>query len=422
MTAILQLLVLSAIPVVIFALWSEYFKAARALQSDDENESLELEARIRMAGLLTTIAQLFMFMASGSIRHENPTAGLAGLLITLGALVVQAQIQWSLRVSIAKDPAAAREKIRQETSGGGGVFGRALLWASLGALSHFAIVFGFAAGSLLFANWAGVSKAAMLAIVICSTFAGFGSAMILNFALAPLFMRKVLPAEQISDPELIGKIAESFVRAGLKLPDFWLIKGGETRFANAWVAGFTSGRGWFRPGLFLSESLLKSLDSNELRAVVSHEVAHLSLKHLQRRFFTALSFGIGLIFVAAAVSFVIAVKATPPMVGWMGLLGPVLGVVCVFGIMRYLGSQVSRCELEADHHAVAVMGADVEALISALKKLDGINGIPLSGRPPGQASAMSPLTGHPATEKRIELLRRDFPTPREASEDSRKAA
>ncbi|MBI3556788.1 MAG: hypothetical protein HY074_11035, partial [Deltaproteobacteria bacterium] len=67
--------------------------------------------------------------------------------------------------------------------------------------------------------------------------------------------------------------------------------------------------------------------------------------------------------------------------------------------------QVRRHELEADSYAVFRLGADLDALSSALRRIDTLNDLPSDRKDP--TSVLSPETAHPTTELRISLLNQE---------------
>src|SRR4051794_9662593 len=93
--AVKALAMISAIPVVVLALWSEYFKQdlhELAIKKPQYDRDDELE-KIRIAGILGLLLQFTLFLAAGDIRQDSP---LMTHLIFLGAIFFQLGIQSNL--------------------------------------------------------------------------------------------------------------------------------------------------------------------------------------------------------------------------------------------------------------------------------------------------------------------------------------
>ena len=140
---ILGLLIASSIPVVIFALWSEYFRGG--LQNDDARRSSAEEqeevygdrvTRIRVAGLMSTILQLVVFLSTASVRQESATNSVVGLAVALTALVIQRSLQIRLEQQIL--PQTAEPKTASQTS----AFPSSIFWAFAGMLVYFGVLAG----------------------------------------------------------------------------------------------------------------------------------------------------------------------------------------------------------------------------------------------------------------------------------------
>src|SRR6185312_5039438 len=91
--------------------------------------------------------------------------------------------------------------------------------------------------------------------------------------------------------------------------------------------------------------------------------------------------------------------------GGSGLIGPVTGMFSFFVTFRMIAEQGRIQEFEADVHCIEKLGASLESLSSALRKLDRANTQLGTRRDP---RAFLAGNGHPATELRIKILQRYF--------------
>jgi Zn-dependent protease with chaperone function len=214
------------------------------------------------------------------------------------------------------------------------------------------------------------------------TFLGILTALTLSFAIAPYTMRKMLPLRPLQEDAKQNMIKNCFAQAGLAPPETWVIEIDQFRSANAMIAGFTRGKGPFKPALFITKTLLEHFPEEEIKAVVLHEVSHLAFNHLRQRFVLGFLSVIG-----ATLSMALFILVAPK----FATLGLLISMAMPFILMR---QQNQRQELEADREAILKFGASFEGLAGALRRIDQLNNpqLKLSG-------------GHPATERRLILIR-----------------
>jgi Zn-dependent protease with chaperone function len=241
----------------------------------------------------------------------------------------------------------------------------------------------------------GFTPTGMIVTLMLGNAAGVLFGLGLTFGLAPFILRKMILCEALtetSNAHQFQKIEACFKRAGVKTPAIWIAKFPGTRLTNALIAGFQNGGGIFRPGLFLTQSLLERFSTEEQEAVLLHEVSHLSLSHLRKRLFLSL----GAVILSGAFSVVVLTTAyftLPTEIARLGGLAvPFLAFTFAFSKIR---EQMGRQELEADAYAVNTLGADLDSLVSALRKIDQLN---------GNDSSKKPLGIHPVTNDRIAKL------------------
>jgi Zn-dependent protease with chaperone function len=444
--AVKSLAILAAIPVTLLAIWADYYGRTLAETAKDNphyDRGPELY-KIRIAGICAIFFQLGIYMGTTEIRDAAPVLSNA---IFIAAVLIQSWIQSSterkvrkpspslkpivdsnglMRDANAPDPEGDTPRIeprprwnvssselgtnsRQGSASPGGpapgpgerepiaemdLALRAFFWATLGGALYLA---GFAVPVLAVgfcSRFLGLSQEAMAAVVVVSAIGGMLGGVAINFALGAVYLKRMLPTSELPEGGLRADIEACFGKAGLPLPSLWVIETGRRREAIAMMAGFGRGRGIFRPGLFVSRALLEALTEPEVRAVVLHEVAHLRLSHLRKRMLY--SVGLVVALTAAATFCVFLAMVSLPKSDAHGLIG-IAAAMAAFGItFKLLGAQSRQHELAADACAVGELGAGVEDLISALRKLDKVN---------GRAPVM---IGHPATDLRVEALKARF--------------
>lgn len=404
---VIALTILAAIPVVSFALWAEYWgrylAELRREAPGDLKRSLELR-KIRWAGIYVFFTQALFYLSCAPLRADRSTLA-AGIFMV--SVLIQSRIQAGLERKV-NEP-LARELLNGRASSAPtespGAQARsglaAFAWTLLTATGYLASVWGCAAVAAGIGKLAGASKEllgiCMLGGALVGIFVGVG----VIFAMGAVHLRRLLPAARLSDVTRRAMFEDCFARAGVRAPEFWVVELSAGRFTNAMMAGFARGRGWFRPGLFVSRSLLEAFPDDELRAVVLHEASHSCLGHLRRRFLGTIVAVLGTSFVLTGV-LVVAHKFLPAeMAGPVRVMLTILSVLAPLWLLR---AQGERHELEADAHAVLALGAGFEAFASALRRMDGMNGA--DGKLKDPRSYLSPSSAHPATERRLMLLAR----------------
>jgi Zn-dependent protease with chaperone function len=242
--------------------------------------------------------------------------------------------------------------------------GVSLLWltgvlACVGTANGLAFALARAEGDL--------GAAATLGLFALANALALAAAAGVGTLLTPLAMRGALGSRELpaSDPRA-AELAALFADAGLPRVRIEVLDRHGPHFHNAIVTGLRGSR-VFAPALFMTESLLRGLTAPELRAVVAHEAAHLTLGHLPGRF---LAMGRATTLAAAGVFayFLAALLWLPPVFVALGALTlPVAGALApLLALRRTMRAQ----EFEADAFAVTRLGAEPGALLSALTKLE----------------------------------------------------
>lgn len=431
--AVKSLAILTAIPVVLLAIWTDYFGRVLERVAKDNlhyDRTPELN-KIRLAGVCAIFFQLGIYMGTTDVRQAAP---IISNLIFVAAVLVQSWIQGSIERKVRKPSpklmavvdadghnnatsSLSNDPNEREPIGEMDMALRAFFWATLGGalyLAGFALPV-FAVG--FFSRFLGFSEPMTAAVVVVSAILGMLAGVALNFALGAFYLRRMLPTRELAASELRTHIESCFSRAQIPLPSLWVIQTGRAREAMAMMAGFSRGRGLFRPGMFLSQALIDNLTQAEVNAVVMHEVAHLRLHHLRKR----MLYSVGLVAaVTTAATFCVYLAAAlmpaeSQARGFVGLAAAAGAFVTTF---KLLSAQSRLHELQSDAFAVAQLGASSEVLISALRKLDQVNGRSARTMP----FATGGLGGHPSTEARVEALRARFGNSERAEPDQKRAA
>ena len=379
------LAILAAIPVVLFALWADYFgrhlKNARK-STPGFDPKFERE-RVRIAAACALLFEFVLGLGSlNTLQHypEGTVIGLLACLLTVG--FIQAGLEKQLvPVSLSAEATAASARRGVATGS------RALLLAVLSGLLYVVTLICFIKAGAWISSALHFSNVWGAAFVMAAAAAGIFCGLALNFALAPWQMRHSLPVTPVTSDEgdVIWMTLEN---AGLKGVSCWIV---EERHGTAAIAGFRRGSGIFRPALFISRSVMTSLTKDEITAVVAHEAAHALARHLRKRVMLSASLIISLTLLAVFMS--LAAFMYFPGAGMQGGFGMIFGMTAFAMAFLVLQKQNRVHEFEADWIAIHKLGADYESWASALRKMDQLNGFTTRG---------GAFSSHPRTEIRIQ--------------------
>ena len=204
---------------------------------------------------------------------------------------------------------------------------------------------------------------------------------------------------------VLESLKASFARARFSPLSFRVIEMERFRMANALVAGVSWGRGVFAPVLFVTRTLVQHCNAEELEAVICHEMSHLALRHLRRRFYYSFGLVFVTVFFLAGLSFLSSASVPVSRQAAKAMLG--ISMLAALGAQLYLiRRQVRVHEIEADTYAVGTFGVKFEAMASALRKLDLLND--QLGDKKDPSTYLCAGCGHPTTEQRIRLLREKY--------------
>ena len=204
------------------------------------------------------------------------------------------------------------------------------------------------------------------AFIVVASFTLFIT-MFYSTLIVPLF-NKQTPLEEGELKEAINRFAE---KAGFKIDNIFVIDGSKrSTKANAYFSGFGT-----KKRIVLYDTLINDLTTEELVAVLAHEIGHYKKKHVLTGLFlsliqTALIFYIfGRIAASPALGIALGAEQTSFHLALIafGILYTPISLVLGMG----MNSFSRRNEFQADNFAGNLY--DSEALISALKKLSANN-------------------------------------------------
>lgn len=213
--------------------------------------------------------------------------------------------------------------------------------------------------------------------------------------IAPLF-NKFVPLEEGS---LREKLEDLLSKEGFSLKKVFVVdESKRSNHSNAYCSGFGKNK-----RIVLYDSLIKTLDEDEIVAVFAHELGHAKKKHIAKRLITSFAILFLALYLASLLignemmylSF--GFDSTNPVVG-LFLLSLVFGRYP--GFLSWIGNYFSRRdEREADMFAKKKLGSG-EKLASSLLKLQKQN---LSNSQPSKVEVFFRYS-HPTVFMRVEYL------------------
>lgn len=202
----------------------------------------------------------------------------------------------------------------------------------------------------------------------------------LFFARFPVALRLGQRAVPITDESVLSSFSGLANKMGISHVDLYSIDWKKFKIANAFQAGPS------KFSVFVSNYLLENMTSEEVNAVMAHELAHAKRKHVLKISSLVLLTSIievDLFVVAATLIHTFIWSVIAILAGFVVLfMGPQL----VFRLQR-------KFELEADEIAVRTLG-EGRPLVSALQKLMELNLLPADSR----------SRTHPSVAKRIQRI------------------
>ena len=217
--------------------------------------------------------------------------------------------------------------------------------------------------------------------------------------IVPLFNKQ----RPLEEGELRSAIVAFTRKISFPLDNIFVIDGSKrSTKANAYFTGLGK-----RKRIVLYDTLVNTMATDEIVAVLAHEIGHFKKKHVQKRLITSiLQLGVVLFFFSWVVSSPLLSEALGVSVPnfHVGLLAfsllysPISTVLNIF-LARFSRKDERQADAFAAHHAYA------EDLISALKKLSATNLSNLNPHP----AVVSMTYSHPPVGERIKQLRATTP-------------
>ena len=209
---------------------------------------------------------------------------------------------------------------------------------------------------------------------------GAGAVWLLSLGFVNRLFRASVQA--VSSGELRDRIFELAHKAGVPVKQIYVLPDSTSQLSNALASSSNA--------VMITASLLKHLSKREVDSIMAHELGHLKEKHPQVRGYITL----GAIFVtnivAWAMSSLINLPRSGPVIFSLALLTSIL-------IMHFVSRSNER---HADAIAISLTG-DPESFISGLAKLCRLNLMPLNSGSWGQS-----LESHPRSLKRLQDIAR----------------
>lgn len=237
---------------------------------------------------------------------------------------------------------------------------------------------------------------------------------VLTIACSVIIMLKLIPNREITEPEYLDVINRRL--HDIEMPSLrirWI----ETDIRNAFVVGLKLFR-FSNQTMFIGRKLRTTLTLPEFDAVIAHELSHVANRHIHKRVIDLIK---NLLSVLIGVGIIMVFLITISLLWWgedasfhAGMTASFIFMSCfawVFFNYALLFDTIRSHEFEADAFAVLKLGADPEAMKSALKKLSAPEEMPDYLRGKIKVSQKKNFfqrhfSTHPDLDTRIESLER----------------
>jgi hypothetical protein len=214
--AVEGLLVLAAIPVVLYALWAEYF--AHYLEDLKENNpdfdrKAEME-KAKTASICVLLFEIVLFIGSIDLLKIYPkTCALVLLGATFSLGAVQAGLEKKLRIPQALLKAVPGMPPAPLGRGQNINPLKALFFGLLGGFSYMITMITVVKVFAWIAEISKMSNSGGAVFVMVGAAFGIFAGLLLNFALGPWQMKNSLPVSKLPEGELLEKISNVFSKA-----------------------------------------------------------------------------------------------------------------------------------------------------------------------------------------------------------------
>jgi Zn-dependent protease with chaperone function len=237
---------------------------------------------------------------------------------------------------------------------------------------------------------------------------------VLTITCSVIIMLRLIPNREITEQEYLDIINKRLNNIGM--PDLrvrWI----ETDIKNAFVVGLKLFR-FSNQTMFIGRKLRTTLTLPEFDAVIAHELAHVANRHIHKRVIDLIK---NLLSVLIGVGSIMVLLIGISLLYWgedasfhAGMTTSLVFISCLaWVIFNYalLFDTIRSHEYEADAYAVMKLGADFEAMKSALRKLSVPEEMPEYLKDKIKANQKKNFfqrhfSTHPDLESRIELLER----------------
>ncbi len=235
---------------------------------------------------------------------------------------------------------------------------------------------------------------------------------VLTIACSVIIMLRLIPNREISEPEyleIINKRLHQIEMPGMRVR--WI----ETDIKNAFVVGMKLLR-FSNQTMFIGRKLRTTLTLSEFDAVIAHELAHVANRHIHKRVIDLIK---NLISVLMGVGLIMVLLIAFSLLYWgedasfhAGMTAALVFISCfTWVVFNYalLFDTIRSHEYEADAFAVMKLGADLESMKSALRKLAAPEEMPdyLKGKIKSSQKKnffQRHFSTHPDLESRIDSL------------------
>lgn len=202
---------------------------------------------------------------------------------------------------------------------------------------------------------------------------------VLTIACTVIVMLRLIPNREISEPEYLAIIDKRLQQIGMpNMRIRWI----ESDIKNAFVVGLKLLR-FSNQTMFVGKSLRTMLSLEEFDAVICHELAHVANRHIHKRIVDLIKNFILILMGTMLLSVVILAVSYLYWGEDAELHSRSIAFMLVGGVLSWfflnyalLFDSMRAHEFEADAYAVMIMGADFEAMKSALQKLTAQDDLP----------------------------------------------